>query len=223
MKKVMLAIVWMAVIGLMPLSSQSVNIKTGVLIPTMQSELWDINLSNLAFSKADMVDVYYSAEYEQFINRFLAIGIEGGIYKQEIYTAYRDFVFEDDSPIEQNLALRITSVELNAKLYPLGIRRMIYPYIAGGPGVYFWKYEQWGWFIDSIDGTVDEGYADTSRVALGFNARAGLVIRIGKTTGISVEGKYLYLKDDLSELFQDFDKLDMSGVSLNIGIHFFIW
>ncbi len=223
MKKITLLIVLIAAAGLMPLGSQSVNIRAGVFIPSMESDLWDINQSNLAFSKADMVDIYYSAEYEQFINKVIALGIEGGVYKQEIFTAYREFVFEDDSPIEQNLSLRITSLELNIKLYPLGIRKAIYPYISAGPGVYFWKYEQWGWFIDTIEGTVDQGFADTSRVALGFNAKAGFVVRIGKTTGLSFEGKYLYLKDELSDLFQDFDKLDMSGLSFNFGIHFFIW
>ena len=223
MKRLSLVLVLLVAAGLMPLSSQSVNFKAGVFIPSMESELWDINLSNLNFSKADMVDVYYTAEYEQFINRFLAVGLEGGIYKQEIFSAYRDFVFEDDTPIEQNLSLRITSLELNIRLYPMGIRKTVYPYISAGPGIYFWKYEQWGYFIDSIDGTVDQGFADSSRVALGFNARAGLVARIGKTTGVSFEAKYLYLKDNLSDLFQDFDKLDMNGLSFNFGIHFFIW
>ena len=200
MKKIGLVIALIAVVGLTPLSSQSVNFKAGVFIPSMESELWDINLSNLNFSKADMVDVYYTAEYEQFINKILSVGLEGGIYKQEIFSAYRDFVFEDDTPIEQNLALRVTSLEMNIKLYPLGIRKTIYPYISAGPGVYFWKYEQWGYFIDSIDGTVEQGFADTSRVALGFNARAGFVARIGKTTGLSFEGKYLYLKDMSSNM-----------------------
>ena len=223
MKKFSLLIVLIVSAGLMPLSSQSVNMKAGVFIPSLQSELWNINRSNLTFDKADMVDVYYTAEYEQFINKALSLGLEGGIYKQEIFSAYKDFVFEDNSTIEQNIALRITSLELNIKLYPLGIRKTVYPYISAGPGVYFWKYEQWGYFIDTIEGTVDEGFADTSRVALGFNARAGIVARIGKATGLSFEAKYLYLKDELSELFQDFDKLDMRGLTFNFGIHFFIW
>jgi len=99
MKKFSLLIVLIVSAGLMPLSSQSVNMKAGVFIPSLQSELWNINRSNLTFDKADMVDVYYTAEYEQFINKALSLGLEGGIYKQEIFSAYKDWVFAKPSTL----------------------------------------------------------------------------------------------------------------------------
>ncbi len=223
MKKLTMIILVVLGFAFTTFANHSVNMKVGVFIPYQNSDLWEINRGNLAFNKSDMVDIYYAGEYEYLLTKHFTLSLEGGVYNQEVYTAYRDWEYEDGGLIQQNLALRITSVELAFKLYPLGHRRALYPYLAGGPGVYFWKYEQWGDFIDTVEGTVEPGYADTSRVALGFHGRAGLVFRVSRNTGLSLEGKYLYLKDNLSDRFQDFEKLDMTALSFNIGVHFFLW
>lgn len=223
MKKLEIIIFTILVFTFAAYANHGINVKIGVLIPNQNSDLWEINRSNLAFNKADMVDIYYGAEYEFLFSKYFTLSVEGGVYNQEVYTAYRDWEYDDGSPIQQTLSLRITSIEMAFKLYPIGHRRGFYPYIAGGPGVYFWKYEQWGDFIDTVEGTVEFGYADTSRVALGFHGKAGLVFRVGRNTGLSIEGRYMYLKDNLSDLFVDFEEFDMSAFSFNIGLHFFLW
>ena len=39
--------------------------------------------------------------------------------------------------------------------------------------------------------------------------------------GISFEAKYHYLKGQLSNLFEGFEKLDLGGLTLNIGLNLF--
>ncbi|NIM12974.1 MAG: hypothetical protein GTO45_12675 [Candidatus Aminicenantes bacterium] len=200
----------------------SFNFKIGLVQPSMESDLWEINMANLAFEKQDMQSTYFGLEFEHFFGRHLSLSIEGGYYEKEHYSMYRDFVFEDDSPIYQNLALRITSLELDFKFYPVGHRTKFYPYLGGGAGIYRWKYEQWGDFVDAQTWLVSEDeYVESSAYTPGFNGKAGFVVRFSRYLGVSFEARYLYLKGDLSAFFEGFEKLDMSGFTYSLGLNLF--
>jgi hypothetical protein len=93
--------------------------------------------------------------------------------------------------------------------------------VGGGVGVYFWKYEQWGDFIDFELGVVDEDvYAETSTNTVGFNAKGGIVIQVSRNIGVAFETKYQYLKGQLSSFFEGWEKLDMSGLIFTLGLNF---
>ncbi len=204
-----------------PLQNQSFNIKLGLFQPNMQSELWDINMENLALNEQDMQNISFALEYEQFFNRVMSFSIEGTHYSREHNSQYTEYEYEDGSPIYQSLALTINSLELNLKIYPLGHHQAFSPFLGGGIGIYYWKYEQWGDFINFLDGSVEEGYADTRTYTPAFNARAGFTFKAWRSTGLSFEVKYQFLKGSLSSLFEDFDKLDMSGWIFNFGVNLF--
>jgi len=204
-----------------PYRAQSVNLRIGLFQPDMNSDLWEVNMENLYLSKQDMQNVYYAVEYEFFFNRILSLSIEGAQYSKEHYSQYSDYTYDDGTPIYQNLALRITSVEVNLRLYPIGHRYAFNPYFGGGLGIHHWVYEQWGDFINFNDLTVDEGFADTRTYTLGFNARAGFLFKFKRSFGFSFEARYLFLKGELSSLFEGFGKFDLSGLSLTAGINLF--
>lgn len=222
MKKAAAIILSILVVGLVPLTAQSLNLKIGLFQPNMNSDLWETNMENLALNKQDMQDLIYALEYEIFIHSRFAISLELWHYEKEHYSAYKDYEYDDGSPINQNLALSISSLELNVKVYPTSYRRAFNPFIGAGIGIYRWIYEQWGDFINFEDWTVFEGYADTRAYTLGFNGRAGFVFRFRRSVGFSFEAKYQYLKGQLSSLFEGFGKLDMSGLTLSIGLNLFL-
>ena len=199
--------------------NQSVNLKIGLFQPYMDSDLWDINMENLALNKQDMQALYYAVEYERFFSPVLSFSLEGGYYYKEHNSAYKDYEYDDGSPIYQSLALRISSVELNLKIYPIGHRRVFTPYAGGGVGIYAWRYEQWGDFINFEDGTVEEGYAETKAYTPSFNVRAGFAFKISREVGVSFEAKHIYLKGELSSLFEGFEKLDMTGWTYSLGVN----
>ncbi len=222
MKRLSSVILSLAIITCIPANAQSLNLKIGLWNPDMNSDLWDTNMENLALNKQDMRDPIYALEYEMFFQRRFAVTFELAHYEKEHYSAYKDYEYEDGSPINQNLALTITSVELNLKIYPTTYQRMFNPFIGAGVGIYHWVYEQWGDFINFDDFTVQEGYADTSTYTAGLNARAGFVLRFRKSVGFSFEARYQYLKGQLSSLFDGFEKLDMNGLALYIGLNLFL-
>ncbi len=201
--------------------TRSINFKFGIFTPNLESDLWETNFENLSFSKSDFNNSSYALEIEYFANPFISLSVEGGTYSNTVYSEYSEYVYDDDSPIYQNMFLRISGLELNVKVYPIGYKRFLIPYIGGGAGIYSWKYEQWGDFINFEDGTIQDGYAYTKAYSPGFNLRIGIIIRIKRHLGISFEAKDQYLKGTLSSLFEGFEKLDLSGRTYNLGVHIY--
>jgi hypothetical protein len=216
-------VIWLAIIGMGAgiLSSQSVNLKMGLFIPQLRSDLWQINLENLTFSKSDMVNTYYAGEYEFYLNRYASFSMEIGSYAKNVYAQYRDYTYQNGTPIYQNISLRLTPIEANLKYYPLGCRYRLFPFIGAGVGVCAWTYQQWGDFINFEDNTVSEGFAETRKFSIGFNGRFGLVFRFQSRLALALEGKYQYLKGHLSEYFQGFDLLDLGGFTANVSINIY--
>ncbi len=202
------------------LASNSINFKFGIYQPFMKSDLWEINLENLVFEKQDMQGTYFGIEYEHFVNRNVSLTFEGGYYKQEHNSFYRDVTYENDDPIYQSLSLETANFDLGVKLYPLGNQGRFSPYIGGGGTLLYWFYEQWGDFVNFEDLTVMQGeFLETEKYTVGFNAKAGFVIRLTRTFGVSAEAKYTIAKSDLSLFFEGFEKLDLGGWQATAGIH----
>ncbi|MCP5047998.1 MAG: porin family protein [bacterium] len=225
MKKLsLLTMVFFMISGLaMNTHAQSLNFKIGLFQPSLQSDLWEINMENLAFEKQDLQGRYFGVEYEHFLGKNLSIALEGGYYSKEHYSLYRDFEYDDGSSIFQNMALEIFVMEVDFKFYPMGHRTRFFPYFGAGGGVYRWKYEQWGDFIDFEDNTVmEDEYLESSAYTPGFNAKAGFVLRPSRQLGISVEARYQSVKGELSSFFEGFEKLDLSGFTVTAGIHIFV-
>jgi hypothetical protein len=208
-------------LGSVLLFPQSINMKTGLFSPALRSDLWQDNMGNLAFSKGDMLNAYYGAEYEVFLDRHTSFSFEVGSYSKDIYTQYRDYTHEDDSPILQNISLRIVPIEANIKLYPLGRRAVLSPYIGFGAGLYAWTYQQYGEFVIFPDAYIEEGFAETETFSFGVNGRAGLVYRFLPYLALAIEGKYQYLRGKLSGYFEGFDLLDLGGITATIGINYY--
>jgi outer membrane protein W len=215
--------VWLAGFGLMSglLGSQSIHLKIGLFIPALQSDLWTINQENLTFDRADMVNVVYGGEYELYIARRFSLSAEVGGYAKTVYAQYRDYEFEDGSPIFQTITLRVVPVEANLKYYPIGHRNRLNPYAGIGAGVYAWTYQQSGDFINFEDNSISAGLAETRRFAFGLNGRLGLAYRFQQRLGILLEGKYQYLQGKLSRNFEGFEPLDMSGFLIHAGVTFY--
>jgi hypothetical protein len=216
-------VICLAILGLGSgiLFSQSVNMKIGLFAPAMKSDLWQINLNNLALSRSDMLNVYYAGEYEMFLNRHTSFSFEVGSYVRSVLSQYRDYTYENGDPIFQNIQLRLTPVEANIKLYPMGRRYRVFPFIGAGIGAYAFTYQQWGDFINFQDNSINSGLAETRRFAFGLNGRIGLVFRFQSRLAFALEGKYQYLKGKLSGYFQGFNSLDLGGFTANASINIY--
>ena len=81
----------------------------------------------------------------------LELGIHVDGYGKTIETSYRDYVRPEGDEIYQTLKLDIVPFGLTVRLVPTSKRTKVAPYIGGGIDLFYWKYEEWGDFIDFWD------------------------------------------------------------------------
>ncbi len=201
-----------------PAFSDILKIKVGQFNPTQNSDLWEINRDNLYLEKKDFEGGYGAIQWEFFTQKNISFSVEVGSYSKSLWTSYRDWEWEDGSPINQRLSFNVVPIEANANIYPGGAHRPIAPYFGGGIGIYIWKYIQEGDFVDFTTWDVFSGRFETSTTGIGANLKGGLSWRISRTIGFFGEAKYVFLKDDLSSDFQGFEKFDVGGLYLSLGI-----
>ena len=112
------------------LPAQQINVKFGYIMPFQSSDLWDDNIYNLAYEKADFNALNFSIEYQHQFHRNFSFYVEGGRYKRTVNSEYRDYEYQDGSPIVQSMHLDLTSLEMGIKINLLPSRSRFSPYIG---------------------------------------------------------------------------------------------
>lgn len=143
---------------------------------------------------------------------------------------FRDWVDQNDQPIEQTTSLRRIPITLGLRHYITSRGRAIGQfawiparralYVSVGGGMMEYKFNQVGDFIDFNtlnvfhDQFVSQGWTPTALGAVGLD------IGLGTFTMLTAEARYTWAKAPMSSDFQDFNKIDLSGPSVTAGLTF---
>jgi hypothetical protein len=201
---------------------KAIIVKLGYFMPDGQSDLWEYNSELLTVSPQDFNGLSLEAEFSAMTGNYLEFALGFGYYDSVHYSEYRDYLDSEGYPIEQQLSLRITPITFTFKGLPLGrkINSTIVPYVGGGFGVYLWRYDEIGDYIDFTDFTIWPTAFESSGADLGFHLVAGAEIPIGSQLGAVVEVKKTYIKGKLSGDFVGFERFDLGGLMLNFGVSY---
>lgn len=153
----------------------------------------------------------------------------GGFSRSSAPSEFRDFVDNQELPIEQVTRLTRVPMALSVKGYltPTGrsigqfawIPARYSPYLGAGGGVMWHRFEMNGDFIDFqdfavfTDEYVSQGFAP---MAQGF---AGVDVTVSPRVAFSVEARYQWARAEMGEDFVDFDRIDLSGLQTSVGVH----
>jgi opacity protein-like surface antigen len=159
-------------------------------------------------------------EYTHDLGDHLELGVHLDGYGRTVFTSYRDFEREDGRPIVQDLRLNIVPLGASVRFLPAGRRARVSPYLAAGGGVYFYRYEEQGEFIDfftddleiGTDAFVSEGAAP------GFHVAGGLRLGVNHDFSVTGEVRYQQARTRMSDDFSE-NRIDLSGTSATIGVH----
>jgi len=160
-----------------------------------------------------------------------------------------DFAFPDIYGGEFNprhsFSVSITPIQVSVKLTPIeraisfgsfGQRPKLIPYIGVGIGVYLWNVSLQGeiidfdneWTYSDPDTGVDvpiypilaADAHEKNRRTVGYHAFGGLMFPVTRRMTFELEFKYNLVKGDLKEGFVGFEKFDLSGYQLSVGINY---
>jgi hypothetical protein len=208
-----------------------ITIKGGYYMLAGKSDLWEYNEELLTLSVEDFNNFNGALELGFPVDKRFDISVEFGFYKDTAYTEYREFVDEWGDSIVQQISLRIVPIMFNGKFYPIAkttrkeLRgrteyRGVAPYVGAGLGLYIWRYEELGDYIDFYDGSIYTTQFLSNGTDLGVNLRGGVEIALGSSVAFMAEFSHHIIKGELSEDFVGFEKFDLGGNLFSFGFVF---
>ena len=177
-------------------------------------------------SKEDWRGFTWGIEYNHVLAKFLEVAIHVDGYQKTVDTSYRDWTRPDGSDIFQSLRLNVVPFGLTLQLVPTSKRTKVAPFAGGGIDLVYWKYEEFGDFIDFFDPDlpVFSDHFIGDGVTFGFHATGGVRFYLNRDFAIVVRGNYQWADATMGGDFSPnepglINRLDLSGVSLTFGLH----
>jgi hypothetical protein len=209
-----------------PASAGGLDVRLGAFIPRANSNLFHDDESLYLVSKSDWVGFTGGVEYNHVLANNIEVAVHVDGYGRSIDTSYRDWVRPDGSEIFQTLRLQIVPSGLTLQIVPTSKRTKVAPFIGGGVDLVYWKYEEFGDFIDFFDPDLPV-YADhfiSDGVTFGFHATGGVRVYLNRDFALVVRGAYQWAEADMGDDFGPsepglINRLDLSGASVTFGLH----
>lgn len=193
------------------------RVHLGAFQPEGDSEYWDDKDLDFTGGVDDLENVSFGLDYLLPLNRHLSLQFSGTAYGGDTTQSYRDFVDNFGDRIRHDTTLGIASATIGLVVHPLGTDAPVSPYFGAGGGSYFWSLEEEGDFIDTNDDIFFANLKDEG-VAFGYYYLVGLEAPITRRMSIFGEGRWSQADDELSDDFEGFGDIDLSGRTFLIGL-----
>lgn len=193
------------------------RIHLGDFQPEGDSEYWDDVERDFTGGVDDLENVSFGLDYLLPLNRNFSLMFSGTAYAGDTTQSYRGFVDNFGDRIRHDTTLGIASATVGVVVHPFGSDAPVSPYIGAGGGSYFWSLEEEGDFIDNNDDVFFATFQDEG-VAFGYYYLVGLEAPITRRMSIFGEGRWTQADDELSDDFEGFGDIDLSGRMFLVGL-----
>ncbi len=199
-----------------------IELRAGGFLPRAQSNLFSDVSELYNVDKKDWAGGTGGVEFSMKLVPNLELGFHVDGYNRTLEdTHYRLYTRENDREIFQTLELSIVPVGVSLRLVPTSRHAPIAPYAAVGVDLLYYRYEEYGDFIDFRSPGLDVGSDAfiSEGVAPGFHVAGGLRVPIGHDFAITGEVRYQWAKTDMQDDFRE-NRIDLSGAAATVGVLF---
>jgi opacity protein-like surface antigen len=223
---VLIGLAMAASLGAGHAAAGNLELRVGRFAPRTDSNLFRDASELFTVSKKDWRGWTGGLEYNTEVTPQFEVGVSLDAYSQDVDTNYREFTRPDRREILQTLKLSVVPVGVSLRVLPLERHSVLRPYVAVGGDVIFWRYEEFGDFIDfrSANRNIVADSFRSEGVKLGAHVAAGLRLRL--THDLSATGEWRYLAasratmgDDFEARPPDVNELDLTGQSFTFGVN----
>ncbi len=210
------ALLAVLLVGAVPAQAQqSFDINLGYFGPRSEEgringDVLVINRSYLAFDLDELGGFYGEAAWSLELGKYFEASIGTGFYQSTAPSVYLDYVNESGREIYQELKLRNIPVTGLVRIFPVGHRRGVQPYVGGGVAMNIWQYSETGEFVDFWDDSIYRADYVANGTAFGPVGLAGVRARVAGSGDLGVEWRYTWGEGDLNEDFLG-EKIDLGG------------
>lgn len=206
----------------------TIGVRGGYSAASAGSDVFDDVTSRLTLNKSDFGSLTIGADIAFSITSKLDLMLDAGYSRSNHKSEFRDFVDNNDLPIQQTTSFERIPFTANLKLHLASTGRSIgqfawipsriVPYVGGGIGVMKYRFKQEGDFVDFNTNAVFPSTLDGQNWAFMEQAMAGLDYNFSSMLGVTLDARYLHARGDLGTAFSGYDKIDLSGVSASVGL-----
>lgn len=192
------------------------------------SDIYDFFTDELTLSRGDFSGIAIAGDLGIRVSSYLDVVLGIGRTSTTQRSEFRDWVDQDDLPIEQTTSLKRVPVTATLKVYPLARGRSIgtnawiparlTPFVGAGAGLMRYDLTQDGDFVDFetfeifSDNFSSEGWTESLHVL------AGADYWLSTRFGLTGEGRYTWASAPLQADFRRFDDIDLRGFQATVGL-----
>jgi hypothetical protein len=199
---------------------QSFRVRFGVFQPDGESAYWFDKELDFFGDIEEFEDAAIGIDYVAELNPLMSFLVSADYYYGEVPQSYRDYEGPAGSSIFHDTSLSITPLTVGLSFNLTPRRAPLRVFVGAGGGVYLWRLEEIGDFIDFdivpaeifFDGFEDEGEE------FGYYLLAGLEIPFGRNLSFVADARWDRVEATLGGDFEGFGELDLSGSRYTAGI-----
>lgn len=205
----------------------SLTIRGGYDRPTAGSDIYDFTTRQLTLDKGDFAAGSYQIDLGVRLAERIDLVFGGGEARRTKGSEFRRYIDSDDQPIEQETALRRVPLTVGVR-YALTspgdrvsrfawIPARFTPWIGAGGGAMYYVFEQRGDFVDfeTLD-VFNKRFRSDGFAPVGY-ASVGADIGLTPRLLLSGDVRYSAARAQLSDAFQGFERIDLSGTAATLG------
>lgn len=208
--------------------SAALTLRGGYALASAGSDVFSFSTEQLTIDRADFSSGALGGDVSVWVSSRVDLSLSVMYSGRNLPSEFRDWVDQDDLPIEQNTRFVRVPVSASLRWYltPRGrsIGRLAWIparyslYVGAGGGLMWYKYEQSGDFVDfeTLQVFFDR-FASTGTAPM-IQGLAGLEYTINPVLALSTEVRYQRAEARLGRDFVGFDRIDLSGVTATLGL-----
>ena len=208
--------------------SVTFGVRGGWAVPRAQSEIFGFTTEQLTVNRSDLSGLAVQADLAVRVRDHFDVVLSVGHNQSTVRSEFRGFVDTDDLPIEQTTRFLRTPVTIGVKAYLWDRGRSVShfawvpnawaPYVGAGAGLMVYEFTQRGEFVDYETLDIFGKNFSSKGTTPAAHLTTGVELSIDSSWLATGEARYLWSRDDMSRDFVDFDRIDLSGFQITVGI-----
>lgn len=204
-----------------------VGVAGGWLATAQRGGIFDLTRELLTIEDGDFDSGVARFTVGRALSRRFDLAAEVGFSRATVASEYRDFL-EGDLPITQTTEFSQAPVSANLRVWlvPRGrsvgrfawVPAKVAPYVSGGVGAHWYRFTQFGDFVDIVDLSIFTDTLESSGWAAGAHVAGGFSAHMIKQLFLTAEARYGWAATPLSDDFVGFDDIDLDGFQVTGGI-----
>jgi opacity protein-like surface antigen len=211
----------------------TVSLRGGYSHADARSDVFDEVTSNLTIDRGDFSSLTFGGDVALHLTPRFDLLFAGSFSRARHKSEFRDFVDNNDLPIEQTTTFERIPLTANVRINfgapgrSIGnfawIPNRVIPYLGAGVGAMRYQFKQEGDFVNFANNAVFSSILDSSisqKWTLVGQGIAGVDYYFSPQLGLSLDARYLHAKGDLGPSWKGYERIDLSGVTATVGLSF---